>query len=115
LFRSGRHINATAQQLVSQTMGITIESLNVNVVEDDEEGANLFSPSTEDMNSYEQSTNNTVDDLRRTVGSFDTENDEEEREGAPPSRVPQQVEKNGKMKRGIWKRTRRYPRKKVAE
>ena len=113
LFRSGRHISATAQQLVTQTMGIPVESLKVNVVEDDEEGANLFSPSTEDMNSIEQSTNNTVDDLRRTVGSFDLENVEEVREGPPPSRVPQQVEKIGKMKRGIWKR--RYSRMKLAE
>jgi hypothetical protein len=113
LVRFGGHINATAQQLVNQTMGIPIELLKVNVVEDDEEGANLFSPSTEDMNSIEQSTNTTVDDLRRTVGSFDLENVEEEREGPPPSRVPQQVEKNGKKKRGMWRP--RHSRRKVAE
>jgi hypothetical protein len=102
-----------AQQLTAQTMGLPLESLKVNVVEDDEESEIfLFSPNTEDMNSIEQSTHTgTVDDLRRTVGSFDNEEVEEveeEREG-PPSHVPQAVvAKKNKKRRSIWKR--RQPR-----
>ena len=120
LARSG-YIHSTAQELVQQTMNIPIEPLGVNVVEQDEEdGINLFSPSTEDMNSIEQSTINTADhlntadDLRRTVGSFDLEDVVEERD--PPPRVRQRAERKAGMRgRGIWKRlgSRRFRR--VAE
>jgi hypothetical protein len=114
-----RSSGSIAQQLVTQTMGLRLESLKVDVVEDDEEGeVFLFSPNTEDMNSIEQSTHTgTVDDLRRTVGSFDNEEVEEEREGPPPH-VPQAVvavvTKKNKTRRSIWKR-RQPQRQQVAE
>jgi hypothetical protein len=111
LVRSTVSVGA-GQQLVMQTMGIPLESLKVNVVEDDEEeDYNLFSPNTEDMNSIEENTD-TYDDLRRIVGSFE-ENEEEEREAPPPPVVPQQVEKKNK-KRGLWRR-RQPPRQLAAE
>ena len=66
--RSSASVGA-GQQFVMQTMDIPLESLKVNVVEDDEEeGYNLFSPNTEDMNSIDENTD-TYDDLWRTVGS----------------------------------------------
>ena len=43
---------------------------------------NLFSPSTEDMNSIDNYTNET-DDLRRTTGSFDREDSDNVRENPP--------------------------------
>jgi hypothetical protein len=112
-----RSSGSIAQQLVTQTMGLPLESLKVDAVEDDEEGeVFLFSPNTEDMNSIEQSTH-TVDDLRPTVGSFDNEEVEEEREGPPPH-VPQAVvavvTKKNKTRRSIWKR-RQPQRQQVAE
>ena len=64
---------------------------------------NLFSPSTEDMNSIENYTNET-DDLRRTVGSFDREDGDNVRENPPTETYLDYNEQyniqNNKHKRG---------------
>jgi hypothetical protein len=68
--------------------------------DDDERRDNLFSPSTADMNSIEHQ----VDDLRRTIGSFDMEDVEGEREGPPAFEARNHVErKQGRLRRR-WRR-----------
>jgi len=100
---------AKSQQHVSKAMGTSMDSLEINVVKDEEKATDLFSPSTEAMKSIEQS-NMRVDDLRRAVGSFDMEEVVEDREGPP---TVESRKKKHKNKRGIWKR-RRF-RKKTSE
>jgi len=76
--------------------------VSVNVIEDDDsEDHPLFSPNTADMASIEQS----IDDLRRTVGSFDFGEVEESREESPqPLDVNRLTEKINKPRRSFWKR-----------
>jgi hypothetical protein len=79
---------------------ISDEMLRINIVQNEECGQNvecdLWTPTTEDMdsaayiplsddNDYLQSgnTNDGIEDLRRTAGSFDLESVQEEREDAP--------------------------------
>ena len=93
-----------------QTTGESQEILRINIVENDvgdkeyqqEVECDLWTPNSDDMNSYHplvdddeenNGTNNNnnnnndhdepIDDLRRTVGSFDLESVQEEREGVP--------------------------------
>jgi hypothetical protein len=110
-----RSSGSIAQLLITQTMGLPIESLKVNFVEDSDEGSEMFllSPNTEDMNSIVESAHTgTVDDLRRTVGSFNDEEEVEEERDGPPPHVPAPravaVAKKKKTRRSIWKR--RQPR-----
>jgi hypothetical protein len=116
-------------QLVPQTMRIFTEPLSMNIVEEnyDDAGTHLFSPGTVDMASIEMSTfdhNRMDEDLRRTVGSFDSEDVQEDRDSPPlvastiaerqlqPNRMNLATKKKAK-KRSFWKK--RFSRKKAAE
>jgi hypothetical protein len=121
----GPVVNETVQELTSQTMALSLQHLDVNWVEDereDRENLDLFSPNTLDMRSIEQSPARSPadsieeDDLRRTVGSFDQEEDIEEREQAPATNAQQQATR-GKWSKGrlaIFKR-RNFRRRLAAE
>lgn len=89
-----------------------LERLDLNLVEDeheDRENLDLFSPNTLDMQSIEQSSarspaetidNDQYEDLRRTVGSFDQEENVEERDEAPP------LDRQQRVARGKWSKGR---------
>lgn len=66
---------------------------------------NMFSPSTEDMRTLGDG--NVVDDLRRTVGSFDIEDIGGVRDG-PPQRPPAAVINKPARTIGHWKRKRTH-------
>jgi len=98
-----------AAVLITHTRNLSHEILRINVVENEandspqEVECDLWSPSSEDMNSQgyhpltdegnspieastednDQANGEPIDDLRRTVGSFDLESVQEEREGVP--------------------------------
>jgi hypothetical protein len=95
-----------ASQLVRQTMALPSVVVDISVVEeeeDEEDNIYLSSPSTEDMNSIEQ-TIEEVDDLRRTVGSFDNSCEVEEREGPPGETETEPQRTKKKAKRSMWRR-----------
>lgn len=85
--------NRTLPLLTSQAVP-SFQPLDYHPLHDDEEddedreNHGLYSPNTQDMQSLEPSTTRSMDtndeDLRRTVGSFDTEEAMEERD-APPN------------------------------
>ena len=103
-------------------MGMSLNTLDMNLIDETnqerEEGDSLFSPSSEDMRSIEQTASTSpYDDLRRTVGSFDRNDDVEERD-ASPAYVPLADEeapaKKAKPRRSIFRR-RIFRRRRAAE
>lgn len=114
------------QQLVSQTMALSLQPIDINIVEDEErearENLDLYSPNTLDMESILSSSvagtpDSMEDDLRRTVGSFDRDDDVvEEREAAPPMDFQDQAMRGkwGKGRLNIFKR-RTFRRRQAAE
>ena len=106
--------NGPNQHFAPQTMGLNLESLDLNLVEDergDQENLNIFSPDTLDMRSIDQSSVRSHaetledDDLRRTIGSFDQYDYQalEERD-EPPNVDPQHHGEHGA--RGKWSKGR---------
>jgi hypothetical protein len=110
IYRVTDNHQATADIMVPQTTSQSQEILRINIVENEdgdkecqqEVECDLWTPTSDDMNSYRPliddgennegvaaGTNNNnnddepIDDLRRTVGSFDLESVQEERDGAP--------------------------------
>jgi hypothetical protein len=109
---SGALIRNPAQEIVARSLGIRFEAPKVNLIQEEEEGRNLFSPTTVDMKSIEESRDE-VEDVCRTTGSFDREdNDNEERDGPPADEREDIATKRGK--RSNWFRVRAH-KTKVAE
>ena len=99
---SGPVLKTVAQEIVARSKGITVGEPFVNLAGNgiEDQRVSLFSPNTADMNSIENSNPDYDDDLRRTAGSYDREEEENEREGAPGmQRVPE-----GKKNTGHWRR-----------
>jgi hypothetical protein len=107
---SGTLIRSPAQEIVARSLGIRFEAPKVNLIPEEEEGHNLFSPTTVDMKSIEESRDE-VEDVHRTVGSFERE-DNEGRDGPPTDERELIATKRGK--RSNWFRIRAH-RTKVAE
>jgi hypothetical protein len=101
---SGTLIRNPAQEIVARSLGIRFEAAEVNLIPEEEEGHNLFSPTTVDMKSIEESRDED-EDVRRAVGSFDRE-DNEERDGPPAGeREPIATKRD---KRSNWFRIRAH-------
>lgn len=103
---SGTLIRNPAQEIVARSLGIRFEAPKVIVTpeEEEEEVHNLFSPTTVDMKSIEESRDE-VEDVRRAVGSFDME-ENEERDGPPANeREPTATKRD---KRSSWFRIRAH-------
>jgi hypothetical protein len=108
---------------------LSLEPIDIHLVEEEEEeeereereNLEIFSPTTQDMQSIETSrigSPDTIDDdLRRTVGSFDREEDEREYRDAPPAvnnNEQATCNKWGKGRLGIFNR-RNFRRRQAAE
>lgn len=96
-----RSTDPLAKQLGNQT-----RDLPPIMVDDDGENGErdlyLFSPATEDMNSIEQTIED-AEDLRRMGGSFDTRDEQEERD-APPVFETHSERSRKKPKKSMWRR-----------
>lgn len=106
----GALIRNPAQEIVARSLGIRFEAPKVNLIPDEEEGHNLFSPTTVDMKSIEESRDE-VEDVRRTVGSFDREDNGERDRPPVDEREPIATKRD---KRSKWFRIRAH-KTKVAE
>jgi hypothetical protein len=82
----------------------SIEAPRVNLIPEEEERHNLFSPTTVDMKSIEDSRDE-VEDVCRTVGSFHRQ-DNDERDGPPADEREPIATKRGK--RSSWFRIRAH-------
>ncbi len=118
--------SSISRQLGSQTRALSFQPLEYHLLQDDDEfdedreNPDLYSPNTQDMQSLEPSTTRSLDtiddDLRRTVGSFDTDERIEVRDAPPSMDHAQHSTRNkwGKGRLGIFNR-RTLRRKQAAE
>jgi hypothetical protein len=100
--------HSTNQQGLPQTWARSVESVPYGILEEEpteeRDNADLFSPRTLDMLSVDitatpRSTAETIDDdLRRTIGSFDNEDDTEGRDGPPALELQRQAMRGKRTK-----------------
>lgn len=105
-----------------QNTTLSIQPTDYHLIEEEEpevrENQDIFSPTTLDMRSTEisrvESTDTVEEDLRRTVGSFDRDEEAEDREAPPTMSQRSRRNKWGKGRLSIFNR-RNFRRRQAAE
>lgn len=121
IFDEDKPVTSNSSQRLSHTMGISMDAIEFHLVEDEvdqHDSENLFSPVTADMQSIVRpEVRSPAEDLRRTVGSFDScDTIEEERDASPPivALPPSRRDRKTRGLRGIFKRRRELRRRREA-